>query len=109
MFRSTTPDGLAGTMRLPSISTRVRVVPRPRSSTLAWPPFDGLFDVLVTDGTNCGSVFSTASTVVALFCSNNSRPTVTTGLAASKSWRTAIREPVTTISSSRSCAVPTGP
>ena len=44
-LRSTTPVAFDGVMRRPSMRTSVRVVTRPRSATLAWPPFDGLFDV----------------------------------------------------------------
>ena len=50
MLRSTTPLPLAGINRLPSSSTSVDVVPRPRRLTLACPPLPGLFDVLVTPG-----------------------------------------------------------
>ena len=101
MFRSTTPLPFAGISRLPSIRTRVDVLPRPRSWTLAWPPFDAMFEVLVYAGTNCGSVLSVVSTVIEPVRSKSSCVTETIGLADSKSRR-AIRVPVTMISSSSS-------
>ena len=83
MFRSTTPSPFAGINRLPSISTSVDVVPRPRSWTLACPPLPGLLDVLVDAGTNCGSVLSAVSTVFEPVRSKSSRVTETIGLAES--------------------------
>jgi hypothetical protein len=81
-FKSTTPVGFDGTILRPSSSTRVRDVPRPRSDTLAWPPLDGLFDVDVIAGTNCGSVLSTVSMVGAPVSENSLLSTVVIGLAA---------------------------
>ena len=62
-FRSTTPVAFDGEILRPSRSTNVRRVPRPRNETFACPPFDGLFEVDVIDGTNCGNVFNTVSMV----------------------------------------------
>ena len=83
VFRSTTPFTLEGVTRAPSTRTSVRDVPRPRRSTFAWPPFDGLLDVVVIDGTNCGSVLSTVSICGSPDSLNVSSLTVTTGLVAS--------------------------
>ena len=63
-LRSTVPVAFEGTTRRPFISTSVRLPPRPRSCTLAWPPFDGLFDDMLMPGTNCGIWLSSVSSVV---------------------------------------------
>ena len=97
VFRSMTPLTFEPTSRVPSSSTNVRVGPKPRRSTFAWPPFDGLFEVVVTDGTSCGSVLSTCSTCTSPERLKASASMVTTGLGASKSCRM-MRVPVTTTS-----------
>ena len=101
-LRSGTPSPLPGINRIPSTRTSVRAVPRPRRSTFASPPLTEpsvMLDVLVADGTNCGSAFSVVSTVTDPVRSNAAWGTDTNGLADSKSRR-GMREPVTTISSS---------
>ena len=79
---STVPSLFDGTTRRPFISTSVRLVPRPRSATLAWPPFDGLFEVMLTAGTNCGMLLSSVSIVVVPVAWMSSASTVTIGLLA---------------------------
>ncbi len=101
-LRSGTPSPLPGINRIPSTRTSVRAVPRPRRSTFASPPptlAAVKLDVLVSDGTNCGSEFSVVSTVADPVRWKASSGTDTIGLADSKSGR-GMREPVTTISSS---------
>ena len=82
VLTSITPELLDGVTRRPSTSTRVRAVPRPRSWMLAWPLLDGLFEVSLTLGTNCGSWLSIFSTVMAPVRSRSFWPTVTIGLVA---------------------------
>ena len=48
-----------------------------------WPAFDGLLEVLVIDGTNCGSALITVSTLAEPDCWNSCWLTETTGLADS--------------------------
>ena len=97
VLRSTKPLTFEETRRVPSSSTNVRdafTVLKPRRSTFAWPPFEGLFEVVVMEGTSCGSVLSTASTCTSPDRSKAAESIVTTGLGASKSCRT-MRVPVT--------------
>jgi hypothetical protein len=97
-FRSGTPLPFDPTMRLPSSSTSVRVVPRPRRSRYACPSAVP-FDVPVYEGTNWGQRLSVDSTVADPVWAKASDGTVTIGLADTKSERDR-RVPVTTISSS---------
>ena len=88
VLMSTTPVALPGVARRPSISTKLRLAPRPRSEMLAEPGVlvavgwmsPALMPVGVFDGTNCGSLLRfCSSAAVDEFCS---RPwsTVTIGL-----------------------------
>ena len=49
VFKSTTPDWLAGTQRRPLTITKVREVPKPRKSTVAVPS-PGLFELGPNEG-----------------------------------------------------------
>ena len=60
LLMSTEPPWVVGTARVPLMSTRVRLEPRPRRSTVAV-PLPGLFEVRSKPGTICGMVLSSCS------------------------------------------------
>ena len=78
---STTPVTFDGVVRRPSISTRVRVGPRPRSSMLTW-PVPGLLFCEPRPGTNCGIWLTSLSSVTEPVFSIALGPTDTIGLSA---------------------------
>ena len=96
---STTAFALDNGKRRPSSNTRFRVSPRPRRLSEARPASATAPTVLdVWPCTNCGNWFIACSILTVPLCAMASSPTVTMGLVDEKSER-AMREPVTTISS----------
>ena len=104
VLMSTTSAALAGWVRRPSTSTRLRLVPRPRRLAVEMPPCGwrwaarrrSCLAIMFWSGVNCGSWFRVARSELEVFL-NVSAATVTIGLVAVKSRR-AMREPVTTTS-----------
>ena len=81
-LRSTTDEALDGTIRRPSRRTRVRVDPRPRSCTLAWPARFGLLEAALPKAVNCGNSLIKLSMLTDPVAWKSSWVTVTIGLLA---------------------------
>ena len=98
VLTSTTAPAVEPMPRRPSISTRLRLMPRPRKSMKARPFELGLFDCELRPGTTCGIVLMYCSTVTKPLSRNASWSMVYIGLSATAS-RLAMRLPVTMTSS----------
>ena len=100
---STAPEVPNGGKRLPSISTSVRLEPKPRRLMVAAPGLPLLMNS-VEPGRNCGSWRSWLSRLTVFSCSRVSAVTVVIGLVETASGF-AMRVPVTVTSSSVFCAM----